>query len=114
YSLPAGVSYVSGSGDGVMCAAPATGSTSAAAPATGSAGRVMCSLGTMAQGVSKVVTIAVQANQAGTLTSHFEVMAREPDDSTDNMLDLEATVIGDADMGVSVSNATVKKKQQAV
>jgi uncharacterized repeat protein (TIGR01451 family) len=108
YRLPAGASYVSASGEGVSCTAPSGGSALAPAVTTGGTpGTVTCDLGTLAQGASKTVTIAVQANAAGTLASHFEVSAREPNDSDKNALDLTTTVIGTADVGVKASDVTL-------
>ncbi len=107
YPLPGGVSYVASSGDAV-CTAPGAGSSPAPAAATGAQpDMITCDFGTLAQGASKTLTIAVQANQAGKLRSHFEVSSREPDDSGRNTLDLTTTVIGEADLSTSAENATL-------
>ncbi len=108
YWLPSGVSYVNAGGDGVSCRVPSEDSSSAPEVATdGQPGVVACDFGTLAQGASKTLTIAVQANQAGKLRSHFEVSSREPDDSGRNTLDLTTTVIGEADLSTSAENATL-------
>jgi uncharacterized repeat protein (TIGR01451 family) len=113
YQVPAGVTYVSGGGDGVTCTAPTGGTTSA--PATASApasGTVSCDLGTMAQGASKTVTIAVKANTAGTIASTFKVSAREPDgDTRNNTLTLKTEVIGTADVSASAADTTITEGQ---
>src|SRR5699024_7142658 len=94
YKLPDGVSYVT-AGGAASCTAPSAGSSAAPEVATGGQpGTVTCDFGTLDQGASKTVTIAVKAEQAGTLTSQFKVSAREPDDSDSNMLELSTTVIG--------------------
>jgi uncharacterized repeat protein (TIGR01451 family) len=108
YKLPDGVSYISGSGDGVSCAAPTGGTT--VSPATASAptsGTVSCNLGTIAAGASKTATIAVKAIAAGTLTSTFKVSSRESDGNADNnKLTLTNEVIGDADANVVAGSPT--------
>ncbi len=108
YKLPDGVSYVASSGD-ARCSTPAAGSSPASAAATAGPplGTVTCDFGTLVQGASKTITIAVKAEQAGKLTSHFEVAAREPDEADKNALDLITTVIGDADLGTGAKNATL-------
>ncbi|MGH8160646.1 MAG: carboxypeptidase regulatory-like domain-containing protein, partial [Gammaproteobacteria bacterium] len=110
YDVPAGASYVSGSGDGVTCAAQAPGSTVAPA-VTSASGVVRCDLGTLAPGASKTVTIAITANTAGTLTSVFSVKSRElGSDSDSATISLETAVLGTADVGVSAgSNVTIKQ-----
>ncbi len=95
YKLPAGVSFVSASGDdGVNCPSPSDGT-------------LACQLGRMAPGASRTVTIAVRAGRAGTLTSVFKVEAREPNDSGKTTLEIGTRVIGDADIGVSGEDATL-------
>jgi N-acetylneuraminic acid mutarotase len=104
YALPKGVSYVAASGD-AHCTAPSAGSSAASA----APGTLTCDFGTIAQGASKHVTIAVKAEQAGTLKSHFEVASRESNNSDKDTLDLKTTVIGNADVGLSLSSASLKK-----
>ncbi len=104
YAMPKSASYVASSGD-ASCTAPSAGSAPAPAAATG--GNVICDLGTVAEGASKTVTIAIEAEQAGTLAGHFAVTAREPDDSDRSTLDIETTVIGIADVNVSTAAATI-------
>jgi uncharacterized repeat protein (TIGR01451 family) len=123
YQVPAGVSYVSGSGEGITCSASTGSSTSLQlspggrgnAPAAASApvaGTVSCDLGTLAQGASKTVTIAVQANKAGTIASTFQVSAREPDsDPSNNTLTLKTEVIGTADVSASAADMTITEGQ---
>src|SRR5699024_5557183 len=72
-------------------------------------GMVSCDFGTLAQGAAKTVTIAVKADQAGKLDSHFEVSSREPDDSGKNTLDISTTVVGTANVAASGSDATITK-----
>ncbi len=101
YSLPQGVAFVSVSGgDGVSCVAPS-------ASAGGTPGVLACDLGTLDQGAAKTVTITVRAEQAGKLTSHFEVTAREPNDSDKSTLVIATTVIGTADVSIKAENATI-------
>lgn len=112
YSVPDSAQYIISGGD-ASCTVPAAGSSAAPAGATGGEpGTVSCDLGTLAQGASKTVTIAVKAEKSGTLTSHFDVTAREAGDSSKSALDLTTTVIGSADVGVSLSGATFKKAEQ--
>ncbi|MGH8161701.1 MAG: hypothetical protein ACRESR_06090, partial [Gammaproteobacteria bacterium] len=75
----------------------------------GQPGMVTCDLGSLDQGASKAVTIAVKADQAGKLDSHFEVSAREPNDSDKSTLDIGTTVIGTADVSASGSSVTITK-----
>ncbi len=107
YALPAGAGYVSASGEGASCAVPSAGSSLAPAATTGATGIVTCDLGSLARGASRTVTIAVKAEQAGTLAGHFGLGARAPNDSGKNALDLETTVIGTADLSASASGATI-------
>lgn len=110
YNVPAGASYVSGSVNGVTCKAPGAGSSTAPSAATSSVNTVICSLGTLAPGTAKTVTIAVTAKTAGTLISTFNVDAREPDsDSGTATLSLKTPVLGTADIGVSASNAHIEE-----
>lgn len=106
YVLPAGVSYVASNGD-ASCTAPSAGSSQTPASATSGPGSVVCSFGTIDEGASKTESIAVQAADAGTLTSHFEITSREPDDSDSNTLDISTTVTGTADMSASSSDVTI-------
>ncbi len=92
YQLPAGVSYVSSGGD---------------ASCTVTQGTVSCDFGTVTPGASKTETVAVTVADAGTLTSHFEVSAREPDDSDSSTLDVNTTVTGTADVSASASDVTI-------
>jgi subtilase family serine protease/N-acetylneuraminic acid mutarotase len=108
YALPKGVSYVAANGD-ASCTAPSDGSSQTPAAASSAPGTLVCDFGTIAQGASKRVTIAVKAEQAGTFKSHFEVASRESNNSGKNTLDLKTTVVGSANMGVSLSDATLKK-----
>lgn len=114
YRLPNGISYIASNGD-ANCAALPKGSSSkfVAATVEPPSGKMTCDFGTLAQGASKTVTIAVKAEKAGRLTSHFEVTAREPDDLHKNALDLTTTVIGTADVGASIENAALTQGNRA-
>src|SRR5699024_12183683 len=88
--------------DATCTAFPAGGSSSAPAAASGAPGAtVTCDFGTIALGASKVETLAIKANAAGRLASHFSVSAREPDhDSRKHSLTLTSEVIGTADLAL--------------
>ncbi len=108
YQLPDAVSYLTGSGD-ANCTVSTAGSSPAPEVATDDQPEtVTCDFGTLGQGASKTVTIAVKAEQAGTLASHFEVAAREPNDSDKSTLDLNTTIVGHADVSIPrMSDATI-------
>ncbi len=106
YKLADGVDYVTAGGD-AACTAPAGGSSAPVAATGGQPGVVTCDFGTLAQGASKTVTIAVKAEKAGKLTSHFAVNSREPDDSGKSALAISATVIGAADLSAKADDATL-------
>jgi uncharacterized repeat protein (TIGR01451 family) len=97
YDLPPGMTYIASSGDG-RCATDDKNSS------------VTCDLGTIGKGASNTLTIAVKADKAGTLTSHFEVAAREPVDSSKKAVEVNTTVIGSADVGITdISEATINE-----
>ncbi|MGH8271520.1 MAG: hypothetical protein ACRESG_04245 [Gammaproteobacteria bacterium] len=99
YALPDGVSYIASNGD-ASCTTPPAGSSPAPAAAT-----VTCDFSTIDLGTSKTETIAVKVANAGTLTSHFAVTTREPNDGQ-SALDVSSVVTGTADVSASSSDTT--------
>lgn len=100
YQLPAGASYISGGGNGVVCSAPA--STSSSAPASD---MVACNLGTLVPKAAKKLTVVVKAGLAGTLSSTFNISAREPESgSATTSVTLTSTVTGVADLSTSAQD----------
>ncbi len=107
YHVPEGAEYVTSGGD-ADCTAPPERTSSASSVESGEQPKVIvCSLGVIGQGASKTVTIAVRADKAGILASHFKVTAREPNNSGRSVLDLTTIVVGDADISTSAESTTL-------
>ncbi|MGH8162590.1 MAG: protease pro-enzyme activation domain-containing protein, partial [Gammaproteobacteria bacterium] len=106
YQLPAGANYVSGGGEGIVCSASSPGSSAAPAEASAPAtGTVSCTLGTLSPGNAKMVTLVVKPGLAGTLSSTFDVDAREPESgSVTTRVTLASTVTGVADLSASAQD----------
>ncbi len=107
YRLPSGANYVTALGE-ASCTAPDAGSAMAPAVATSSPDEVVCHFGKLAQGASKTETIVIKPTQAGTLKSTFTATAREPQQPANgNTATVKTRVLGKADLGVSISGASI-------